>query len=285
MADAEALPSAEVKQEPAKVVEAEVVAERPKPSLGTWSGIDWTKVPEDARESLQAEMDRRIAAAKANERRRAKKETEAYYKGRESVRPPEPRIAPQQEKPKEAEEAPKRDDFGSYEEYLEARAVHVAEKAAVAAQEKAAKASQERTQREQEVKRANEFKSKVLVKYPDIETRLEAIGDLPIHKGVQDAIAESEFGPELLDSLVSKPEEFERLFKLSEPSAIREIGRMEARYEAAKKPPEPVKKPSTAPEPIKPGGGGSPEDGIPSDKDSIEDWMRKSHALDRKKRM
>lgn len=274
-----------VEQEPAKTPgEAAVVTvERPKPSLGTWGGIDWSKVPEESREALQAEMDRRIGAAKANERRRAKKETEAYYKGRESVRPAAPAAPQQVEQQEVKDDAPKRDAFGSYEEYLDARAAYVGERAARAAQDKAERTATERAARESEVKRATEFQSKVRTKYPDIDDRLTEIGDQPIYKGVQDAIAESEFGPEILNDLVAKPEEFERLHKLSETSAIREIGRMEARFEAAVKPTEPVKKPSAAPAPIRPGGGGSPEDGTPRDSDDINDWMRKERARERKK--
>lgn len=283
----EALPSAEVKQEPAKVEGAPAAAptepqERQKPSLGTWTGIDWSKVPEDARDALQAEMDRRISAAKANERRRAKKETEAFYKGRESVRPSH--TAPQQPEKEAENEAPKREDFAIYEDFLEAKSVYAAERAWVKAMDKSRREAQARTAQEKEDKRVAEFRSKVYAKYPDIDDRLTDIVDMPIHEGVQEAIAESEFGPEILNDLVSRPEEFERLIKLSESSAVREIGRMEARFEAATKPTEPVAKPASAPAPIKPGGGGaSPEDGTPSDRDSIDDWMRKERARLRKK--
>lgn len=254
---------AEPKAEPAPVVEPVVEAPKPEPKY------------------TQDDMDRITAKVKKNAAYRARKEAEAYYKGlQQGTGLGKPVDQPQNvQEPQE----PKREAFDSYEAFLEAKAKHVATAATKEATEKAQKEASEKTAKEAEVKRAQEFQSKVRSQYPDIDSKLEEIGDLPIHKGVQEAIAESEFGPAILNDLVSKPDEFERLFKLSETAAIREIGKMEARFEAAKKPSEPAKKPSAAPAPIKPGGGGNPDDGKPSDNDSMDDWMRKSHAQDRKK--
>ena len=67
----------------------------------------------------QADLDRIVAKVKKNERYRTKKEVEAFYQGRESVapaKPAEPAAPAAEDKP------PVRDQFGSYEEFLDAKA-------------------------------------------------------------------------------------------------------------------------------------------------------------------
>src|SRR3990167_5506929 len=162
---------------------------RPKPRLDSFSGVDWTKVPEDAREALQSEMDRRISAAKANERRRTKKEVEAFYQGRESV------AAPQRQVPRDPNlnNAPDRDSFSSYEGYVEALAVYAAEKAANTTHERLSKRVEEDKKIAAKVALRTEFEQRTKSKYPDIEDRVSEIGHMLMHEEVQEAIAESEF--------------------------------------------------------------------------------------------
>ncbi len=99
---------------------------------------------------------------------------------------------------------------------------------------------------------------------------------MPMYKDVQEAISESEFGPEIFNELISNPKEFDRLSKMSPASAVREIGKIEARLEKTTPNPEPseVKQPSKAPTPIKPiVGKAVTGDGEPSH-DNPEAWRK-----------
>lgn len=199
----------------------------------------------------QSEIDQITAKVRKNERYRTKKEIEAYYQGRESATAP--KVEPEA-KPKD--EAPTREQFGSYEEFLEAKTEYTSRRAAREERATAAKEDAEKAETEAKTKRTQEFQSKVREKYPDMDSRLEDVGDKPMFKEVQEAIAESEFGPDILNELVSNPQEFDRLAKMSPASAVREVGKIEARLELKATPanPEPkeVKQPSNAPAPIKP---------------------------------
>ncbi len=65
------------------------------------------------------------------------------------------------------------------------------------------------------------------------------------------AVLESDIGPAIFRHLALNPEVLEKLNGMSEKSAIREIGKIEAVLEKNEKTAPPVKKVSTAPEPVK----------------------------------
>ncbi len=247
MAEGEAAP-AEVKPNEAAPASADPAA----PATEQAPARDPNKV------YTQAEVDQIAAKLRKNERYRTRKEVEAYYQGRESIKPQAP--ATPAAEPEKAPEPPKREAYGTYEEYLRADAAFTAERKADERFAQREKEASEKTAREAAQARAQEFQTKVREKYPDFDQRLADVGDMPMHRGVQDAISESEFGPDILNELVSKPQELERLAKLSESSAVREIGKMEARLEALKPAgsapanpdPKAVKEPSKAPAPIAP---------------------------------
>lgn len=246
----------------------------------------------------QAEIDQITAKVRKNVRYRTRKEVEAYYQGRESVAAPAP--APAAAEAPAKEEPPKRDQFGTYEEYLRADAAFTAERKADERFEKREREASEKTAREQAQARAAEFQGKVREKYPDFDERLRDVGDMPMHRGVQDAISESEFGPDILNELVGSRTELERLAKLSEASAVREIGKMEARHEAALKAkpqapapenpdPKAVKEPSQAPAPLVPVSApkaSGPVNDIFSAKlqENPEAWARERAKQERKSR-
>ena len=248
-----------LKPEVVPEVTPEVTPEVPKPRLYT-----------------QEELDRIAAKIKKNARYQTRKEIEAYYQGRDS-RPPEVT------KPNGEDKPPERASFDSYEDFLDAKAAYTGRKAA----------REERTRSEQEAlsnKHAEDrqkvfgnFQNKVREKYPDIEDRIEAISEISMSDSVLQAIAESDAGPDILSHFADNPKDCERIAALSPSSAVREIGKLEARFEKTEtKKPEP-KKASSAPTPINPGGGGSPSDDTPKDTDTVDEWMRKERARERKK--
>lgn len=229
----------------------------------------------EARNYSQEEVDKILAKVRKNERYRTRKEVEAYWKGRT-----ESQGEPKKEEPKEGRE-PVRGDFETYEEFIEARADFRARKAAREETTKAETENKEKSAQEARHKRAVEFQTKVKEKYPDIEERIEEVGDMPMYVGVQEAISESPLGPEIFNELLNNPKEFERLTQMSEPAAIREIGKLEARLEGktSKAETKETKTASKAPAPIDPPAGGpSASDDSPSDKDDMETWMRKERA-------
>ena len=219
----------------------------------------------------QEDLDRIAAKIKKNARYQARKEVEAFYKGRDSR--PEVKEVKSEDKP------PERAQFENYEDFLEAKADYVGRKAV---REERAKSEQEHlTNKSVEAKQTvfNNFQNKVKEKYPDMEERIEAISEISMSDSVLQAIAESDVGPDILNHFANNPKDCERIAALSPSSAIRELGKLEARLESK---PEPKKTPSKAPTPINPGGGGSPSDDTPKDTDSIEDWIRKERARERK---
>lgn len=254
----------ELKEVPAaepveKTVADTVVAEPEKPEPRTYT---------------QEDLDRITAKVKKNERYRTRKEVEAFYQGRESAAP-----KPEPQKTNGEAKAPTRDQYDSYEAFLEAKAEFVAEHAAEKRLAKMDTETTERKAKEDRAKVTSEFQERARAKFPDMDERIAEIGEMPMYEGVQTAIAESQFGPEILNELVSKPTELERLSKMTQTAAIREIGKLEARFEAAApKKPDPTaapaaEKPSQAPEPIKPVGAKEVKGDVEPSTDKTEAWM------------
>lgn len=223
----------------------------------------------ETRTYTQEDLDRITAKVKKNERYRTRKEVEAFYQGRESVVPKtEPQVT--------EEKAPTREGYESYEAFLEAKADFAGRRGAREERTRLEKETTEKAAFEARSKATTTFQEKAREKFPDMDEKVAEIGNMPMYMGVQDAIAESEFGPDILNELVSKPAELERLMKMSQTAAIREIGKLEARFEAAtpKTTPVEVKQPSKAPTPIKPViGKAEVGDGEPSH-DKPDEWRR-----------
>ena len=239
-----------------------------------------TEEKKEPRNYSQDEVDKILAKVRKNERYRTKKEVEAYYRGLTEAQ--KQTLSNEVKKEEKEDREPVRGDFESYEAFIEARADYRARKAVGEEREKADKAAKEKEATESRQKKAGDFQKKVREKFPDIDERIEEVGDMPMYVGVQDAIAESALGPEIFNELLNNPKEFDRLAAMSESAAIREIGKLEARLEGKSSKAEEKKETKTAskaPPPITPPGGstGSSDD-MPSDKDDTATWMRKENA-------
>lgn len=265
---------------------AEVVEAPAEPKAEPVAPVVEEKPVEKAPEKTytQADLDRITAKVKKNAAYRARKEAEAYFKGLQQGTA----IVKPAEQAKPDDRPPERGDFPSYEDFMEAKAAYVGKKAAREERAEAEKEAKARQAEETRTKTLQSFQAKVREKYPDLESKFDDAAHINMPEGMGDAIAESDFGPDILNHLMSNIEDFERIAALSPSAALRELGKLEAKLEQASKPSgagkqEPVKPASKAPEPIKPGGGAAPTDESPSDKDNIEDWMRKERARLRKK--
>ena len=151
-------------------------------------------------------------------------------------------------------EEPKPEQFSDMYEYAKALAEYTADKKLMERdrEEKNRKAAEE-----QEAKfktwadRVNAVKSEL----PDFDDMVQS-SDVRVSDPVRDAIIESEHGPKILYYLAENPDIAQKLSNMSVVSAVRAIGKIEARYESDSKVNEPEAKPvavkSKAPAPITP---------------------------------
>lgn len=263
------------------MAEVEIVAAVPEVTSEVKSEVTEVKeevkteevIPEPVSKTYtQEELDRITAKVKKNARYQARKETEAFYKGRDS----RPEVNTES-----ADIAPLRENFENYEDYLEAKASYVGRTAAHEARIEAEHKARTTKEQDDRKKSFDDFRSKVQEKYPDLEERLEEISEIVMPHGMGQAIAESSSGPDILDYFAKNPKDCERIAALSPSSAIREIGRLETKLESKPEPKKTIA--SKAPAPIKPGGGASPSDETPQDSDTTAEWIRKEEARWRKR--
>jgi len=112
-------------------------------------------------------------------------------------------------------------------------------------------------------RRANEERNKVIsawtqkveaakAKMPDFE-EMVASADVAVNDAVRDAIIESDVGPEVLYHLAQDTEYARKLAAMPVAKALKEIGKLEARFEVKDEPEaKPVARQSNAPSPIRP---------------------------------
>ena len=198
--------------------------------------------------------ERQELKAAADRERQAREQLEARLRDLEG------REASKQE-PK-ANVKPRPEQFNDAFEYAEALAEWTAEKAINDRQEAENKAK-DQEKRDKAIKtwtkRVEEFKSTV----SDFDDMVQS-SDVTVSDDVRDAIIDSEFGPQILYALAENDKIANKLNELSPAAAMREIGKLEAKFErqaerAARKaaepeeaPKEPVAKTSKAPKPINP---------------------------------
>ena len=187
------------------------------------------------------------AEQKAAEAQRRADELEARLKSLEEGRTvnPEPKL----------NERPRPEQFIDSFEYADALADWAAEEAVKRSkQEEAEKAAMAERQKvlDSWSKRLEAVKSEL----PDYE-EMVASSTVQVNDAVRDAILESEVGPRILYELAQNDELAEKISKASPITALREIGKLEARFEAQKAEEKPksektVTAKSNAPAPINP---------------------------------
>jgi len=198
-----------------------------------------TKQREEARKEAQRERDQREALENR-------------------LKELEEKVSP---KPVEQENVkPQPSQFNDAFEYAEALAEWSAEQA-ILNREKAEAERKEQEQRQSVIKSWNERLETVKADLPDYDEMIASASDISVSDAIRDAMLESEQGPRILYHLAENPEIAEKLNSLSTVSALREIGKLEARFEAKETPKETPKaetetKPSVArskaPAPITP---------------------------------
>jgi len=211
------------------------------------TATDEQKKPNPKLERRFSEITKQREAAREEARReREQRESlEARLKELESrVNPPA------QAEADELGQEPKPEQFSDMYEYAKALAEYTADKKLMERdnQEKARKAAAEQEARFKTwADRVNAAKTNL----PDFDDMVQS-SDVRVSDSVRDAIIESENGPQILYYLAENSEFAKKLADMSVVSAVREIGKIEARF--IKEAPEvkPVAVKSKAPAPINP---------------------------------
>lgn len=168
---------------------------------------------------------------------------------REQGRPPQ---APAQPVAQPVDDAPKREQYETYEQYIEARAEYRADKRAAEttrkAIEEARKSETEGRTREGQEKAVREWNRKLEAardEIPDFD-EVCAESEAPVTEAMAAAIRESDRPGHLVHHLAKNPKEAERIAALSPARQAAEIVKLEDKLA------KPAKRPSNAPAPIEP---------------------------------
>lgn len=222
----------------------------------------------EQRTFTQAELDEKIQKRVAKEARK----TESRYQ--ELQREIEALKTPKAAESSNPEKVPARGDFDSYEDFVEAKALHTARTEA----RKELDAFKNESKREREessrAKSQNEFKARVdsvieagQTAYPDFDATInEAVEDglIPVKGPMYEALMDSDMGHKLAYHLAKHPAEAERIQKLSVYAQLRELGKLEDKLSAKKEQRETM-------EPI--GGRTSTTSGLRDDA-PMADWVK-----------
>ena len=229
----------------------EVVEERSEPEI--------EKNEQEEKPKGNPKLERRFSEI-TKQREEARKEAQQEREARQNL---EARLAALERQP--APQAPKVDEepqpsqFNDAFEYARALALYSTEQALEQRdrQEAEAKVAQERQKVIQTWASKVQQAKAVLPDFDDIV----ASSDVVIQDDIRDAILESDVGPQILYHLAENEDVAKKIAGLSAKQALREIGKLEARFEAKETAPEtkPVVR-SKAPAPIQPLRGSSPAD-------------------------
>jgi len=140
-------------------------------------------------------------------------------------------------KPVEENVKPQPSQFNDAFEYAEALAEWSAEQAILNRE----KAEAERKEQETRQKLAESWRQReaaIKADLPDYDDMIASAADVTVNDVVRDAIVESDVGPRILYHLAENPELVETLNSSSPIKALREIGKLEARFEAKDTPKE-----------------------------------------------
>ena len=195
----------------------------------------------------------------AEEERGKREQLEVRLKALESQAAP---------KEQNRDEKPRPDQFVDAFEYAEALADWSAENAVMRARQE----DVERKMQEERNKVIESWNTRVETTKSDLPDfdEMVASSDVVVSDQVRDAILESDVGPRILYHLAENPEVADKISKASLITALREIGKLEARFE--KKEPidvKPVAVKSKAPAPISPLKGTSSEQAVITDTDKM----------------
>jgi hypothetical protein len=183
--------------------------------------------------------------------------------------------APVQAEPQDNRK-PTPDDFKDAFEYAEALASWSAENA-LARREQEVKQKEVEAKRNTVIKTWQEKLETTKAEFSDYEDMV-ASSTVKVNDTVRDAIIESDVGPRILYEIASDDEMAEKLSTMTTSSALKLIGKLEARFEKTEEPIKAERKTvaakSNAPEPIRPlrSTGGVADVAMDGEKLSFQQW-------------
>ena len=194
-------------------------------------------------------------------REEAKREREARESLEAKVAELERRTQPQQ-RVEALDEEPKPEQFNDAFEYARALAEYSAEQA-LKNRDRVELEKKYQAEHDKLIEVWNDRLETTKKELPDYQDMIES-SDVMVSDQVRDALLESDAGPRILYHLAENPDYAEKLSKMTVISALREIGKLEARFEKTET--KPVVR-SKAPAPINPlrATGGSMDTTIGSD--------------------
>lgn len=257
LAESPAAPEAEETSEP------EAVVEQSEPEEAE------AEAKQEGERKQNPKLERRFSEI-TKQREEARKEAQQEREARQAL---EARLAALENntQPKKAEfvdEKPQPSQFSDAFEYAEALAEYTADKRIADMKREEAEAKQA----EERAKVIKQWTSKVeaaKATLPDFDD-IVASSDVVVNDDIRDAILESDVGPQILYHLAENDEVAKKIAGLSPKQALREIGKLEARFEAkpeAEKPAPIVR--SKAPAPIQPIRGGKNTPDVPLDSNGV----------------
>jgi hypothetical protein len=184
--------------------------------------------------------------------------------------------APQPQSVPASNQKPSPDDFRDAFEYAEALAEWSAEQALVK-REMEVRQREAETQKQKVIQTWQQKLEVTKAELPDYEDMV-ASSTVAVSDPVRDAIIESDVGPRILYELASDDELAEKLTTMSVSSALKLIGKLEAKFEKTEAPAKAEKKSvaakSNAPEPIRPlrSTGGVADVAIDGEKMSFQQY-------------
>lgn len=185
------------------------------------------------------------------QREEARQEAQRERQAREAL---EARLAAleQQKQPTQAvtvDQEPQPSQFNDAFEYAKALAEYTADKRIAEMKQEEAKAK-EAAERQKIIDQWTQKVQKAKADLPDFDD-IVASSEVVVNDDIRDAILESDVGPQILYHLAENDEVAKKIAGLSPKQALREIGKLEARFEKAEQPTQSVAK-SKAPAPISP---------------------------------
>lgn len=222
-------PTEEVEQsEPEAEAEAKPQEERKQNPKLERRFSEITKQREEARQEAQRE-------------RQAREALEARLAALEKQSQPQQAVVADQE--------PQPSQFNDAFEYAKALAEYTADKRIAEMKQEEAKAK-EAAERQKVIDQWTQKVQKAKADLPDFDD-IVASSEVVVNDDIRDAILESDVGPQILYHLAENDELAKKIAGLSAKQALREIGKLEARFEKTEQPTQPVAK-SKAPAPISP---------------------------------
>lgn len=232
------------------------------------------EAPKPDRVFTQAELDdiiKKKDAKRLRERDELRSERDALRKLLlERGEQPKPEAPKPQGQPGEGE--PKRDQFASYEEYIEARAEWRAEQKVEKKFKEREDADRQRSDQERQKKAGDDFGKMLRESAKDIEDFEDTLKSLTAEDAAGKistvALEACDAPGKMLYQLIKNPEEAERIASLPVGKQARELMALETKFATAKKP-------SKAPEPINPvGGKAAVADEMPDPNKNQAAWVK-----------